>query len=301
MTDYSLIKEGRKKYPQGIPLSELLDELVEPRQDENPEKPEYYRFDELLRGMQPAIKYQFDTEDQFKWDENAHWLPHQAFDHFTTDEKMRFLHNTIFSSDLGDFIENNARYGYFKKIVMAYWHWGHSDSYTEIVQSYNSIRNFSFGIKGFETHLDYTTGGNEYSWGNFHRNIYLDAEFGFCVYYKGEHVLTIGFAPCKRGVLLAQVQCAKPKGNRWLFKLKTPLMKHVVNRLQIAFPGKPIWFINGKSLAEKTKKSYESGKEKIPEVTLQHIIKTYTLPVPGFRKGKHYHRRNLLFKELQPI
>ena len=108
--------------------------------------------------------------------------------------------------------------------------------------------------------------------------MFLDAELGYMIYYKGEHVLTIGFAPSKDGILIAQFQCAKKKGNRWLYKLPKSLDAYVVERMQAAFPGEDVYLVDGKSMASKIRSSYppDVPKEKLPtEETLNRISCSY--------------------------
>ena len=292
---------ARAQFPQGLPLSHLKDELVMPGPDEDPNKPTIAQLPKLLNAKR-VKNYIQATHDDFNWDDHNHRLPIECFAEFTTDEKIRVIHNNIFMSELGEEMENNVEFNHFNKLRLAFWHWGSTKSYAHFVEAYNSIRSFDFGMEGFETYLDHSTSCNERGYANFHRNVYLDAELGFMIYHQGEHVLTIGFSPSKVGVLLAQVQCATPKGNRWLFKLKTTLLEHVVNRFKIAFPGKDLYLINGQSLAEYTRNNYQSyAPELTPsEEVLQAFAKSYRVPIPGMRRTKTYNRRGVFFKKLHP-
>jgi len=71
------------------------------------------------------------------------------------------------------------------------------------------------------------------------------------VYHGDEHVLTIGFsvAPNDR-FLVTQIQLAKPKGNRFLYKLPLPYVDYVLSRLTLAFARFEIFLVDGGSLGE---------------------------------------------------
>lgn len=160
MEKYERIAAARKLFPQGLPMKHLLDELVMPAAGEDPEKPTIARLPELIKPLGKYIEADFDNS--FRWDEHHHRLPAKAFARFTTDEKLRACHSTVFCSDLKDEMAVDTRYSHFEKLRLALWHWGgYSRSYADFVRFYNGIRRFDFGIPGFETRFDHTSGCNE--------------------------------------------------------------------------------------------------------------------------------------------
>lgn len=123
------------------------------------------------------------------------------------------------------------------------------------------IRNFQFG-DGFTAFLHHVRFVNEYGWAQWGRGrdpIYLDAKLAFVICKDDRHVLTIGFNPSSRGLLVAQVQLRQKRGNRWLYKLPAPVLEYALGRLRAAF-NLPVWLVTGESAAEAIRRAYEEGK-----------------------------------------
>jgi hypothetical protein len=80
------------------------------------------------------------------------------------------------------------------------------------------------------------------------------------VYHGDEHVLTIGFSVAQDDrLLVTQIQLAKPKGNRFLYKLPLHYVDYVLARFTLAFPHFEILLVDGESLGENELAQYRSG------------------------------------------
>lgn len=69
-------------------------------------------------------------------------------------------------------------------------------------------------------------------------------------------MLTVGFAPARRGILVAQVQLRNKKGNRFLYKLDQHYLNLALDILARAFVGQDLWLIDGVSAVKAVKRSY---------------------------------------------
>jgi hypothetical protein len=247
----------------GIDLKSLTGELtsVPPEHDEKPaatiENAEariglYKRYMERWCGP-------FDFATQY------HQLPLKALQRFTFDELYKLRCSTIMMMDASveKHLEEDPNYRVLEKIRSSMWRWSLSrEGWNEIVDAYDHLRAFTLGIPGFELRLDHSTHYNEFGRGQYSR-IYLDGAFGFLVYYKGEHVLTLGFSILGgRQLLLQQVQSAKQVGNRALFKLPRNRLEFVLDRFAKCFPGYRLFIIDGASLGKKTLEDYRRGLER---------------------------------------
>lgn len=135
--------------------------------------------------------------------------------------------------------------------------------YRAFAATCRGLRSFKFG-DGFETYLNHVRGCGEFGlalWGRREgqRLVYLDGKLGLAVVRGGEHLLTVGVSPSARGLLVAQVQLRRPRGNRWLYKLGAPLVDYVLERLRTAFGQTPLWLVTGRSAAEAVRRSYGEG------------------------------------------
>jgi hypothetical protein len=140
---------------------------------------------------------------------------------FSFDELCKLDYSSTFMMDesVRKLFETDVRYEVVRKIRSSMWRWGMGrGTWSEMVDTYNNIRNFTFlDDPDFEIRLDYTTGRNECGFSKFTRT-YLDGVFGLLVYFKNKHVLTIGFSVTeKKQVLIQQIQSKNRKGNRYLY------------------------------------------------------------------------------------
>ena len=152
--------------------------------------------------------------------------------------------------------------------------------YHAFVAACCALRSFRFG-EGFDAYLNHVRGCGEFGWALWGRRkgqrlIYLDGKLGLAVVRNGEHLLTIGVSPSARGLLVAQVQLRRPRGNRWLYELGTPLVDYVLERLRAAFGQTPLWLVTGRSAAEAVRRSY--GEKAGPDAGMLARIERFYGP-----------------------
>ena len=139
----------------------------------------------------------------------------------------------------------------------------HRATWSEIVDACDGIRRFEFGVPGFETTLDHTTGCNEHGYPN-HARTYLDGVFGFLVHFGGSHALAIGFSVSgDRSILLQQIQTTGRRGNRWLYRLPTGCVPHAIDRMRAAFPDHRVLLADGADVARQNLESYDGSLRRI--------------------------------------
>ncbi len=206
----------------------------------------------------------------FDFEKEYHRLYPEFLVNFSFDELCKLKYSTIIYMDqLKHLFEKEPQYEIFEKIKSSMWRWGcGSGTWNEIVDAYDNIRHFSLGnLPDFEIRLVYTTGCNERGWAK-DVDIYLDGVFGFLLYHKGKHVLTIGFSIMEeRRLLIQQVQSSQRTGNRSLFKLPSNRMEFVIDLFTKNFPGYELYVIDGNFFAEKYLSGYrerlENNKKKL--------------------------------------
>jgi hypothetical protein len=185
----------------------------------------------------------------------------EDFANLTVDQlaKVRRASFIMMGSSVEDAFRNEPRLRIIQKIENSMWRWGVSRSgWNEVVDAYDGIRRFTFH-PDFEVRLDHTTGHNERGHSQYSRT-FLDGVFGFLIYYRGEHVMTLGFSVMsKRRLLIQQVQLKKRRGNRWLFKLSSNYVEFALSRFQESFPRHRLYLIDGEDNIRTSLNSYSSG------------------------------------------
>ncbi|MDE2001877.1 MAG: hypothetical protein KGI60_04930, partial [Patescibacteria group bacterium] len=181
---------------KGLQLRSLSGEL-EKVPEEFAEKP-VQTIPDIEAKFGKRITYRGEgCEKRSKILKNYHDFPLGAFVNFSFDELCKFWHSTICSMNesVDVLFTKNARYEIVRKIGSSMWRWGcRKGTWNEVVDAYNGISNFSLDLgPDFEIRLDYTTYYNECGRAKFSR-IFLDGVFAYLVYYRGEHVMTIGFS-----------------------------------------------------------------------------------------------------------
>ena len=153
------------------------------------------------------------------------------------------------------------RYEIIRKIMSSAWRWGSEViPWNEIVDAYRGIRGFTLGdSQGFEVRLDYSTYHNERGYSKCAR-VFLDGVFGFLIYHRGIHVLTIGFSILNgKRILIQQVQTARQKGCRALYKLPENRLEFVIERFRSCFPEYALYVADGGSLVDGIVRNYQNG------------------------------------------
>ena len=185
-------------------------------------------------------------------------LPLEMYD-ATLEQLCKIRLSSIFMmcKTVEDLFREDPKYRIVHKIQSSMWRWGHKKvKWNELVHVYNSIRSFSLDREGFSVRLDYTTSVNECGRSEYSRT-YLDGVFAYLVYYKGKHVMTLGFSVAAgKKLLIQQIQLKQPQGNRWLFKLPPNYTEYVIDCFAKAFPNYKLYIVEGASLVAKYLKDY---------------------------------------------
>ncbi len=174
--------------------------------------------------------------------------------------KFKYSQDIMMSDSVETLFKTTMPFNIIRKVESSMWRWGCGDkSWNEVVDAYNGLRHFSIPVDGFEVRLDFTNGWNERGYSQSSRT-FLDGVFGFLVYYKGEHVMTLGFSVARdRRVLVQQVQLTKRKGNRFLFKLPANRVEFFLECFAAAFPAHTICIADGADIAKTNINSYKQG------------------------------------------
>lgn len=329
MTTERCAAEYRTRKTFGIPLSSIRGQLhkVSFPHDDNP----IATFDPypLLEKHADDIREHFcwrettgDLRKDFDWTKYFTSLHEHHFSEFSFDQVVKVWWSSVCQvngleglfdcrSPLRLDVEVvDPNYALFYKICMSLWHWGSEayDQWNRHVDAFNAVRSFDFGLEGFEVRLDFATYFNPMAWACYHPDLYLDGAFGYCIYYKGEHVLTIGFSLSGEDRLLVnQVQLRKKKGNRWLYKLPKPLMEWVLGRMQATFEpfGFKTHLIVGKEAERNIRQHHRHDKvATVSEEAYRRIRRTYEVPLSNFVRGtqtRSLGERRLKFHHLLPV
>ena len=139
-----------------------------------------------------------------------------------------------------------------------------------LVEAYNNLREFDFGVKDFSVKIDFTTSYGERGYTQstidfpHEDRIFIDGRFAFFVYYKDKFVMTVGFnITSKKQVLINQVQLRRKKGNRFIYKIpyKMDRLDWILCRFYYAFPDWDICLVDGESLADSYVKEYKRERD----------------------------------------
>jgi hypothetical protein len=205
----------------------------------------------------------------FDFEKEYYKLPIDALQGFLFDElcKLHFSSPYMMERSVAKLFDNDPRYRVMFKIGNSMWRWGFDKgTWNEVVDVYDGLRNFTISLNpDFEVRLDYSTGCNQFGYSTFSRT-YIDGVFAFLVYYKGKHVMTIGFSVLsKYRILIQQVQSAERSGNRYLYKLPPNRLEHVIEMFFKYFPSHQLYVIEGDSLINKTLADYANALQRARE------------------------------------
>lgn len=229
------------------------------------------------------------TDRKFNWKQHWYHLPlvilRQAF---STNELCRLAYESVISCPIHDELHYDPNFRVIGKIHSSLWHWSHGrPNYNHVPYWYNALTRFDFGIADTQVRLDYATYHNEFGHSKYTRT-YVDGAFAYLVYYKGEHVLTIGFSVSCYGLLISQIQMKHKKGNRWLFKLPKHYVEYVVQKMAEAYHDTPIWLVDGLSLADRIRNSYrKEDRHHFTEEKSRHVASVYDRDLNRFRRYKN--------------
>lgn len=206
-------------------------------------------------------------------------------------------------------LDNLEKYEIIKKLRSAIQD---DKDWNVLVEAYDSIASFNFGVKDFSTRIDWTTwhhakGLSTTTHLDGDEAIYLDGILGFFIFYKNKHVMTIGFnITPQRQVLISQVQLKKKKGNRFIYKIpyKMDRLDWVLCRFYYAFPDWQICLVDGENLADSYIHEYSQRRreffqlkarypeqykdreppEEFPEETYERIVNFYNKELQCFER-----------------
>lgn len=222
----------------------------------------------------------------FVWDQHWHYAPYELLAQaFTREELIRLWHSCIFYSALDKHFEEHEALVW--KVRHSLWRYGGSRNYQRFVSCYNGLGRLSIDLPDFEVRITHTRYCNTAAWAAHGQDnpIYLDASFGALVYYRGKHVMTIGFALSEYGILVAQVQLREKRGNRFLYKLPIPYLDFALAMLQRAFPADSLCLVTGVSTTAAIRAAYGKSDCLAP-LTAQRIQYFYDQPLCNYTRLK---------------
>jgi len=253
------------------------------------------------------------------------------------DEITKIVFSDAVQSELGDlfFRERYERtnrdhpeerempepYEFIYKLKNSLWHYGkYPSSWNTLVTGYYAIPDFDFG-PNFEVRFDHSPYFN-YWGGAFHvrrqmremkmswkkldqywhdNELYIDGVFAYLIYYKGRHVLTIGFSLGEDRIYLSQIQVRNQLGNRWLYKIPGGYFDYAVNRMADHFGsfGLDTYLVDGKSLADRVDSLYPKDQSLDPEI-YERMVLSYSQPLDNYRRGELKHKKHMDYYKLLP-
>lgn len=244
------------------------------------------------------IAEHFEEDEQlyrFRWDQ--HW---SRIDYpllakvFTFDELLYLWVSAFTMTELGTHIEKQEPLLW--KVQNALWQYGAERGFNAIARTMNGLRRVSIDLPGFEVKLATTYSINTHGrcWHDVgKKGLYLDGAFALLLYYRGKHVLTVGFSPSREGILVAQVQLREKKGNRFLFQLDRHYLDIALDILARAFHDQDLWLVDGSSAVKAIRRSYPPS---IPctmtsddEVRIKAL---YNRPLERFRRTRRTYESN---------
>lgn len=280
-------------YPEPIRPQEIGYRDLVPVPEEDSERPDLCLQDmpeRFLRAVDPVWyeeHFTYEGEDLFNdrpWNDTWRHLPYEQLSRaYTFPELIKLWVGSVIASDLGDYIEKQEPLLW--KVQNALWQYGCARDYNRIVRALDGLRNLRFDRPGFELRLTHTYAINTAGTAHHVKGLYLDAAFGAVLYYKGKHVLTIGFTPSDVGVLITQVQLREKKGNRFLFSLGSHYLDIAIDVIANAFVGQDLWLVDGTSAVTAVRKSYGKQPCSMTPEDEARIAAVYDRPLAAYDRA----------------
>lgn len=192
--------------------------------------------------------------DLFQWNhepnDNWHWMCQRDLaQEFSFEELVRLWFSLPVDCDVGRWVEKE-HFFVWKMRHVQFQFGPYPQDLNDMVWLQNGLKNVKLpsGMKDFEVRITHTRAFNEQG-SSEHSPTYLclDAPLALVLFYKGEHVLTIGFGAADRSIFLAQVQLRSKRANRWLFKLPKNHLDFAIDLLRQAFNPEHFWIVDGVS------------------------------------------------------
>lgn len=276
-------KRGSKKLEQVIILEPLLNSLIEQSNLDDithtiDDKSPIMDLDveSLIEKVKPKKKF-FDSYNKKRWEEIESkirvkdysdglvddWIKRRLYKNFTSNELAKIIYTSVYTqADRGKFLEeHNPTLWMIHKITSSYWRTSYtSNNWNQIVDSYNSIKNFDLNKKDFSIKLDTTSYFNEKGYSRFSRT-FLDGVFSFVIHYKNKPVMNVSFSVSvdKKGnnlIQLSQFQCINNKGNRWIYKFGHDYVEQITKMFITQFPNHKIQLRKADNLESEIRTSY---------------------------------------------
>lgn len=275
--------------------------------------------------------------DPVRLKEVSRWLPFEPFwSECSFDEITKIYFSDFVQSKLSDLFDRGKYEAtsrdepeerempeyleFVYKLKNSMWQYGYKSNWNTLVLAYYAIPEFDFG-PGFEVRFDHSRYFN--FWGRaFHvekqiremdmpweekqiywnnNELYLDGVFSYLIYYKGRHVLTIGFSLGDDRIYLSQIQVRNEKGNRWLYKIPGGHFNYTVKAMADHFAnfGLDTYLVDSKSLANRIESLYADDQKIEPEA-YERIVKFYAEPVDSYQRGPTKHQKHMDYYKLIP-
>jgi len=224
----------------------------------------------------------------FNFKQQYYRLPAACFKPFSKEEKMKlkFASFITMHPTFNDHLDGIRESEVVSKLSNSQWRYGYGQDWNTVVRSYNGLRRFDFG-DGFEVRIDMTTGCNVKGMSRYER-IFIDGTFGFLIYYKGKHVLTIGFSFASRNrLLIQQVQLKSKKGNRFLYKLPCDVLDYSIEKMRAAFPDMDMYLCQADDQVKNIRAGYihdHEGAKKFEENDSARLKVFYRKRLPNFNR-----------------
>jgi hypothetical protein len=223
--------------------------------------------------------------DHFSWQSHWHHAPYDLLTRaFSREELIRLWHGCIFASKLDDHFQEHESLVW--KVQHSLWRYGGSRDYARFAACHNGLGRLAIDLPGFCVRITHTRYINIAAWAAHGRDnpIYLDASFGALLHYRGEHVMTVGFALSVHGVLVAQVQLREKRGNRFLYKLPMPYLDFALDLLRRAFPDDDLYLVTGKSTTAAIRAAYGKHADRLSAETAGRVERFYDQPLADYTR-----------------
>jgi hypothetical protein len=238
--------------------------------------------------------------DYFVWSECWRRVPYELLAQvFTFEELVKMWVSECIESDCGRYFERHEPLLW--KIKNSLWQYGCEQGYNKLVAAIKGLKKISTDLPDFDVRITHTRTINTHGSALHDVNLYLDGSFALLLYYKGAHVLTVGFSIARDGILVAQTQLRQKKGNRFLYKLPFHYLEIALAMLYRAF-GDTLWLVTGESAVAAIRKAYGPNTPcTMTDEDAERIKALYDRPLEFFcrdllwveRQGRRYARVEL--------
>ena len=208
--------------------------------------------------------------DHFRWVDHWRQISYEdLIQVFSFEEIVRFWFDEFIMNKAGEHFKEHEELLW--KIQHVEYQYGRDRVFKTIARHLDCLRALRCDLPGFEVRLTCSSHFNEFG-PSVHmremyeeqgpnllpgqKSLYLDGPMGLLLYFKGVHVLTVGFAMCDQGVLVSQVQLRHKKGNRFLYHLPGHYQDVALQILADAFPEDPMYLVSGDSAPAAIRRAY---------------------------------------------